>query len=186
MTDDLLAAFVGLLPGACAVRPAVPPRDIADLYRLLPDGTPRLPRLYEEFLCRYEWHQAQDESDVLQVRGYEFRLYEFRLWSNAGARETFGPLVKQMNRDPALGSALVQAGYFPFARGGAYSYDRLCFPLRQARGYDCPVVIVDHEAVLCFDRIEMRDEVAPTFRAFCQHVITDTQARRQGQRDSSQ
>lgn len=71
--------------------------------------------------------------------------------------------VSQVMRDPELYPALFRERYVQFAKGGRI-YDPVCFDLRRKRKDDCPIVLIDHESVLIHQKVEVIEEVAPTFR----------------------
>ena len=67
-------------------------------------------------------------------------------------------------RDPALVSVLWEHGYLPFARPEDSSYDPVCFHCVNVTGASEPAVVrIDHEGVLCRNRIRVRQVLAPAF-----------------------
>lgn len=88
------------------------------------------------------------------VRTFGFRAFDvgsIRLYSNIPSEPEN---LNELNSDEALTKALVKAGYAPFGRPATGSYDRVCFDVRKrSRAFDAPIVVLDHEAVLSFNRI---------------------------------
>jgi len=62
--------------------------------------------------------------------------------------------LEELWSDKILTQALCEAGFSPFGRPSTGSWDRVCFDLRRGgRPVDAPVVVMDHEAILSFNRI---------------------------------
>jgi hypothetical protein len=67
-------------------------------------------------------------------------------------------------RDPGLVSVLWEHGYLPFARPEDGSYDPVCFHCVDVYGASEPAVVrIDHEEVLCRNRIRVRQVLSPAF-----------------------
>jgi hypothetical protein len=64
--------------------------------------------------------------------------------------------------DPGLWNALIPAGFIQFGKGPDVDYDPVCFDIR-ARTGDCRIVKIDHEEILCNNRIKVVAELAPSF-----------------------
>jgi hypothetical protein len=69
-----------------------------------------------------------------------------------------------MTNDPFLWEALVPAGFLQFGKGADIDYDPVCFDIktRKQEG-DCRIVKIDHEEILCNDRVKVVAELAPSF-----------------------
>lgn len=163
MTDtELLAAYIGLLPRSRAA--TATDYSEADLAALQEQGIPRLPRLYEQLLRTWAWDRAEAFAHELSLSfpGWN-RPLQYTILGNPVGKGPFGPLVRQMKRDPVLWNTLRPTLLIPFAQGGFQAYDPICFDLRRGNRDDCPIVSVDHEEILCNDRIQTRD-LAPSFR----------------------
>ena len=51
---------------------------------------------------------------------------------------------------------LLRSGYIPFGKGPDIDYDRICFGLiSRKKGSECRIVKIDHEEVLCNERIKI-------------------------------
>jgi hypothetical protein len=67
-------------------------------------------------------------------------------------------------RDPAMVSVLLGNGYLPFARPEDSSYDPVCFHWVNTTGASEPAVVrIDHEEVLCRNRIRVQQVLSPDF-----------------------
>ena len=167
MTDNvLLQTFIEKLPRSRSVtRVERLEDDLAVLYAALPVGTPRLPHLYEQLILSWAWHRgaAFDHELTVSIPDHQYPLL-YTLLGNAVGKAAFGPLLREMQHDPALWNALVAARFIPFGQGGYQSYDPICFDLNRVRSNDCPVVGIDHEAIHCSDRVRIAGEIAPSFR----------------------
>jgi hypothetical protein len=74
-------------------------------------------------------------------------------------------------RDPALVSVLWEHGYLPFARPEDSSYDPVCFHcVNVSAGSEPAVVRIDHEEVLCRNRIRVRQVLSPAFHFFLENM----------------
>ena len=52
-------------------------------------------------------------------------------------------------------------------------YDRVCFDLKtRGKNNDCRIVKIDHEEVLCNERLRVVKELAPTFRALVEQIVS--------------
>ncbi len=177
MTDtDLLAAYMNLLPRSRAATPIN--YSEMDLAFLQEQGIPHLPHLYEQLLRSWAWHPAAAYSHELAFSfpGWN-RPLRYTVLGNPVGKIPFGPLLKQMKRDSLLWNALRPVQLIPFAQGGFQTYDPICFDLRRASNNDCPIVSVNHEEILCHDRIQTVD-FAPSFRDFINQTLKVMQKKR--------
>jgi hypothetical protein len=110
----------------------------------------RFPKLFRDLLLNYRWGEVD--------------LGFFRLSPNPPGPDLAGWLA-EVSRDRFLWDFLIAAACIPFAKGPDIDNDRVCFDIRsRKKGWECPVVKVDHEEVLCNNRLKIVKEVAPTFR----------------------
>lgn len=129
------------------LRVATPPAALDALYAVLPF---RLPELYEHLILSY--------------RGATVDLGQYDLLANPPGADLIR-LYGAVSFDPALWGALLPAGYISFGRGPGGNYDPVCFDLRKGlTNGDCRVVRIDHEWILCDDRVVVVEALAPTFR----------------------
>ena len=113
----------------------------------------RLPPLYRQLILAYRYPRAT-------VGG----VY---LLANPPSPGLTG-LEAAMFRDELLSRVLLRHGYLQFGSGGGgLSYDPVCFNAARRRGDgDMEVVRLDHEQILCYERIRVQAVLAPSFREF--------------------
>ena len=143
-----------------------PPQALEALYdglKLPGQGSAGLPSLYETLLLSYRWAEAD--------------LTAYRLLANE-PDDDFAPLLSAMQADKHLLATLTANGFVPFGKGPDTSHDPVCFDFkrRQTSG-DCPIVRLDHEAILCHGRIGAVTELAPNFRSLVISTIKRSAAR---------
>jgi len=79
-----------------------------------------------------------------------------------------------MSKDPAMWAALLQKGYIQFAKGPDVDYDAVCFDTSsRSRNRDCRIVKIDHEEILCNNRVKVVGEVAPSFEQLMRTTIEE-------------
>jgi len=117
----------------------------------------RFPPLYEQLVLTYRWAAVY--------------LDRFSLLANPLGSDLSG-LLEQMSRDSAIWNSLRPAGYVQFGRGPDMDYDPVCFDIRvrQKKGEDYRIVKIDHEEILCNNRVKVVAELAPSFR----QLVADT------------
>ncbi|MBZ5662853.1 MAG: hypothetical protein LAO08_20830 [Acidobacteriia bacterium] len=110
----------------------------------------RFPRLYEQLVLSYRW------ADV--------DLQSFTLLANPPGTD-LGGLLHEISKDKALWNCLRKAGYVQFGKGPDLDYDPVCFDMssRKNKGRDSRIVKIDHEQILCHDRVKIVGELAPSF-----------------------
>jgi hypothetical protein len=127
------------------VRIETPPSQLQEVYAELPA---RFPRLFERMVCLYRWAEVD--------------LGTYRLLANPPG-PTLGGLLRQMSAS-ALWEALIPAGFIQFGKGPDLDYDPVCFDIKtRKQGGDCMIVKIDHEEILCNNRIKVVAELAPSF-----------------------
>jgi hypothetical protein len=130
------------------------PRYLDALYAKLPA---RFPPLYERLVLSYRWEEVDIRSCTL-------------LANPAGPR--LDGLFLQISHDPVLWRQLSRSGYIPFGKGSGGDYDPVCFDLKsRKKSADCKIVRINHEAILCNNRIKVVAEVAASFEALALQVI---------------
>jgi hypothetical protein len=116
---------------------------LESLYAKLPA---RLPSLFERLLLTYRWA--------------EVHLDTFTLFANPLGPD-LGGWHREASRDKILWSFLLAAGYIPFAKGP----DMVCFAVRDRRkNNESPIVKIDHEEILCNNRLRIVKQMAPSPR----------------------
>lgn len=127
---------------------------LGPLYRQLPQG---LPGLFEDLLLRWRW--ATVDVGVVQL-----------LANPAGA--DLSGFVGEVLKDRGLADVLLPAGFVQFGRAGGGGYDPVCFDTARGRtGNDARVVQIDHEELLCHQRLGVVRELYPAFRGLVGEVV---------------
>ena len=123
------------------------------LYAKLPA---RSPPLYEQLVLTCRW------ADV--------SLGSYRLIGNPLGPDLSG-LLDKMLKDKFLSACLLKNGYIPFGKGPDIDYDAVRFDLKsRKKNREFSIVKLDHEEILCVERIKVVAELAPTF----EHLVKTT------------
>jgi len=79
--------------------------------------------------------------------------------------------------DPILSKVLLSNRLLPFGLPDEANYDQICFDAgrRNYRG-DCPIVVVDHKAVLQFEKIRIIKELSPSFSEWITNITGGSRA----------
>jgi hypothetical protein len=128
------------------------------LYQKVPGP---FPALYEQLVLSYRWLAVHLETAML-------------LGNPPGA--TLDGLASAILRDAVLVNTLLPAGLIPFGRVSGGGYDPMCFDLRARKRDDCPIIQVEHESVLCHDRIGETWLRYPSFRELVRETIDRAQS----------
>lgn len=130
------------------------PSALEPIYSKIPA---RFPRLFEQLLLSYRWA--------------EIDLVDYRLLPNplgSGLEDFF----QYISGDPAIWNALIPAGYVQFGKGADMDYDPVCFDISSRRkNGDYKIVKIDHEEILCYDRVKVVGELAPGFEELVVRTI---------------
>jgi hypothetical protein len=138
-------------------RPKKVHTDHSQLEFLLSKLPARFPPLFEELVLSYRWAEVD--------------LKSFRLLPNPPGPDLSG-LMKQMSKDPALWENLLSAGYIQFGMGPDMDYDPVCFNIRsRTKDRDYKIVKIDHEEILCNNRVKVVAQLAPSFRRLMLQTI---------------
>jgi hypothetical protein len=188
--DDLVRRFVasfqpldgldyedsGLVPEELAAEPDVEDKTIvhwqpvatlthqehlAPIYQKLPG---RFPALYERLVLSYRW--------------LRIHLGTVMLLANPPG-PTLDGLAAEVFRDPVLINTLIPAGFVPFGMVSGGGYDPMCFDLNARKHDDCPVIQIEHESVLCHDRIGKTWQRYSSFRELIFDTIDRAQTKRE-------
>jgi hypothetical protein len=77
-----------------------------------------------------------------------------------------------MLKDKFLSTCLLNSGYIPFGEGPDIDYDPVCFDLKsRKKNREFSIVKLDHEEILCNERIKVVAELAPTFEQLAKTTI---------------
>jgi hypothetical protein len=117
------------------------------------------PPLYEQLILSYRWAAVD--------------LGDYALLANPPGPD-FSGLLQEMTRDKAMWNELSLGGYLQFGRGPDLNYDPVCFGFRgRGKGRDCRIVQIDHEEILCNNRVKEVAELAGSFRELILKTIED-------------
>jgi hypothetical protein len=124
------------------------------IYTKLPS---RFPPLFERLVLSYRWADVDLQTYTLLANPLGPDLSRF-----------FG----QISHDPWLWAALIPAGFIRFGKGPDMDYDPVCFDIRSRRkNGDCRVVKIDHEEILCKNRIKVVSELSRGFEELVHKTI---------------
>ena len=126
---------------------------LASFYSGIPK---RYPPLFESLCLTYSWEEAA--------------LGEVEFAANPPARD-LAHLAASIRYDSHLWSFLVPRGYLIFGRMAGGRYDPVAFNTNACNGHDAPVVRIDHEEILSFERLGHPLQLAPSFRALLETAI---------------
>jgi hypothetical protein len=134
---------------------------LPDVERRLPF---RLPPTFRSLIARY-WFPSFEVGPLTlhsvgvsspDENGMEFRLAIFK--------------------DPFMSPFLLKNGLLPFARPVDWSYDPVCFDFRSANKKSEPAVLrVDHEEILCHERIRVVESISPAFHELMEDMTRQLQ-----------
>lgn len=143
MHDELALARRGL-------RRVEPPRDSASLAELYEGARGRYPRSFETLCLFYQW-EGKSIGDI-------------ELADNPAGND-LRELARSVRYDRILWEYLASRGYLVIGRLSRGRYDPCAFDLSRLRGNDAPIVCVDHEEVLSFNRLGTPKVMSPSFAA---------------------
>jgi hypothetical protein len=136
-------------------------RDQLDtLYRKVPGP---FPALYERLVMSYRWLEVHLGTAML-------------LGNPPGP--TLDCLAGAILRDTVLINTLLPAGLIPFGKVSGGGYDPMCFDLNAGKRDDCAIVQVEHESVLCHDRIGQTWQRYPSFHDLVCETIDLVESKR--------
>jgi hypothetical protein len=136
------------------IRIDTPRAALEAIYAKLPA---RFPPLYEHMILYYRWAEV------------DLQLY--RLLPNPPGPGLTG-LLMEMSKDRGLWNCLLPAGYVQFGKGSDADYDPVCFDYTtRKKNRECRIVKIDHEQILCNERVRVVSELAPTFESFVVSTI---------------
>jgi hypothetical protein len=108
------------------------------------------------------------------VANYAFRPFEWGPVSFFGNSETYDVFSLHIApmRDDIIWQTTRSAGFVYFGRPETANYDPICFA-PAASDRESPIVQLDHEVILIERRIKIAREIAPTFAALAERLISD-------------
>jgi hypothetical protein len=111
------------------------------------------------------------------VSRYSFPAFEFgpvMFFGNTG-QDIFWELGSRLFRDPFMSPVLRDNGYIQIGNPYFYNYDPICFN-SNATADECPIVQLDHEAILQLKQLIVVEEIAPSFADLMTSLIQQTDA----------
>jgi hypothetical protein len=124
------------------------------LYSKLPA---RFPRLFERLVLSFRW--AAVELDC------------YSLLANPPGPGLSG-LLQQLSNDQHMWKHLLETGHIQFGRGSDTDYDPVCFDISSRTGNrDYKIVKIDHEEILCNERVKVIKELAPSFEMLISRTV---------------
>jgi hypothetical protein len=119
----------------------------------------RFPRLFERLVLSYRWAEVD--------------LQSYRLLANPPG-PGLGGLLHEISQAPTLWRCLLEAGYIQFGKGPDVDYDPVCFDISsRTKNGDYKIVKIDHEEILCNDRVKVVAELAPSFEQLMLRTIDE-------------
>lgn len=96
-----------------------------------------------------------------------FEISGIRFFANTG-QNAEDEMAQAIFQDSSIFSTLTGNGYMQFARPTDGSYDPICFAtIKPVKNREYPIVRIDHEQILCYNRI---GKVQLLFQSFLQFV----------------
>ncbi len=138
------------------LRTSTDPIALEMVYSKLPA---RFPPLYEKLILSYRWAGVD--------------LDRYRLLANPPGPDLSG-LMREITKDKTMWDVLCSNGYLQFGKGPDVNYDPVCFDCGSRReDKDCRIVQLDHEEILCNNRVKEVDELAISFRELVLKTIEE-------------
>jgi hypothetical protein len=113
-------------------------------------------------------------SFVSLISRYKFDDFEAEdIWfyANRGDK-TWEDLSGAIFRDEIMFRVTTSHGFIHFARPADGSYDPLCFNIRRRNNSgECPIVRLDHEAILQLEQIHVVDNISPSLLRFMEAYV---------------
>jgi hypothetical protein len=115
-----------------------------------------LPPCFLELMCSYSFS--------------EFRIHQFHHYDNYAGNE-YWCWPAALVGDAAILEIYNRHRFLPIGQPEEGNYDRICLDLSRLKRGDCPLVQLDHEAMLLKDKIEIIAELAPSYRTLVAKVL---------------
>ncbi len=135
---------------SCGVHRLEAARDRACLAEFYRDVPIRYPASFEALCLSYWWTEAE--------------LGEVELAANPAGSDLQG-LAESVRYDPYLWPFLATHGYLIIGRMSGGRYDPCAFDMNRQKQQDAPLVRVDHEEILSFERLGRPSGLAASFEA---------------------
>ena len=144
--DRFVASVIDSEANFCRIENAL---WINNLEKKLPK---RLPVSFHSLISRYSFAR--------------FECGELSFFANLGNGSN-EDLSIAIFKDRFISRVTLQAGFIQFARPADGSYDPICFNTNIPRNRrEFPIVRLDHETILCQDKIRITEEISDSFLKF--------------------
>ncbi len=100
-----------------------------------------------------------------------FELDKLNFFANSGSQND-SELAQAIFMDKIIFDGTSSNGFLFFARPEDGSYDPICFDIRSRKKREYPVVRLDHESILQFDKIRIVENVYPSLLEFMNAFIS--------------
>jgi hypothetical protein len=158
-TDDLVDAFATKLS---AFGVPILAEDNASRLTLFESKLPKhLPASFTSFLSRYTF----PSFDVLGISFFGWESDSSPYIAEAAAPKG------------SLSELLLPNGYVQVRQPETGSFDAICFDLNQkSQNYECQIVQIDHEDILCNWKIRVSNNLWPSFVKLMESAVSSTDA----------
>jgi hypothetical protein len=114
---------------------------------------------------------ASFRSLVTRYAFPSFDVSGLYFFANRGV-DSYDDLSVAVFKDKFIADATLKAGYIQFARPLGGSYDPICFDARQSvSNREFPIVQLDHEDILCRNRIRTVASLSDSFYRFAADLV---------------
>ena len=111
-------------------------------------------------------------SLIERYRFSNFEVGPLMFFSNSG-HALFYELKDKVFKDRGLFPTLHKNGFLQFGIPHETNYDPVCFDMKRRNQGDAPIVQLDHEEILQWNRIRVVGEIAPSFAQFIRHAVDE-------------
>ena len=131
-----------------------PPEKLDEIYQTTKG---RFPKLFEELLLSYRW--------------LEVDLTYITLLPNLVSEDLKGFLY-EIKKDKFMSKVLLENNFIQFAKGPGGNYDPICFEVDNKKEInDYRIVQIDHEELLCKERIKIVKEISKSMHELMKKII---------------
>jgi hypothetical protein len=101
----------------------------------------------------------------------EFNAKNISFFANHGSADSV-ELINAIPKDKSIFKTTTANGFLQFARPATGSYDPICFDTQKRRNdKECPIVRLNHEEILQFDRIKIIEPLYPSLHEMMTEYI---------------
>lgn len=101
------------------------------------------------------------------ISRYSFNAFDYNGLSLFANNVTEPNLTVEIFKDRFISEVTLQNGFIQFARSDDGSYDLICFDTNNSRSRrEFPIVRIDHESILCRNKIRIIKVVSDSFLKF--------------------